>query len=294
MDSVSLRSSAGGSARAKASVQAAIGKAILYIVLIVIALMQLFPIYWLLTFSLKNNQQIFSSNPLSFPLQPRWENYGKVWNAGHIGTYFLNSVWITIVATLFTVAIASFATYAITRMNWKGSKLALGAIMVAMMIPVHSTLIPLYSMFNKASLIDHPLSLIFSYIAFNLPITVLIMLGFYYAIPREIEEAAIMDGSSVQRLVLTIIFPMTGTVVATTGIVNMIYNWNEFIFVNTFISSNEWKTLTVGVQNFIGQYSTEWGSIGATLMISILPILLAFVFLSNQIVEGLAAGSVKG
>lgn len=276
------------------SVKATAGKTILYFVLGVIALLQLFPIYWLLTFSLKNNQQIFGANPVAFPMQPRWENYGKVWSAGHIDTYFINSVWITVVATLLTLTIASFATYAITRMRWKGSKLALGAIMLAMMIPVHSTLIPLYSMFNNAFLIDHPLSLLMSYTAFNLPITVLIMLGFYYAIPREIEEAAIMDGSSVQRLVLTIIFPMTGTVVATTGIINMIYNWNEFIFVNTFISSNEWKTLTVGVQNFIGQYATDWGAIGATLMISILPILLAFVFLSNQIVEGLAAGSVKG
>ncbi|GIP17631.1 sugar ABC transporter permease [Paenibacillus montaniterrae] len=288
MQGLPLRSTAGSSPIGAA------GRAVLYIVLFIIAVVQLFPIYWLLTFSLKSNQQIFSSHPLSFPLQPKWENYEKVWSAGNIGTYFLNSLWITVVATLLTVVIASFATYAITRMNWKLSKLALGMIMVAMMIPVHSTLIPLYSMFNFAHLIDHPLSIIISYIAFNLPITVLIMLGFYYTIPREIEEAAVMDGSSIHRLVLTIIFPMTGTVVATTGIVNMIYNWNEFIFVNTFISSNELKTLTVGVQNFIGQYTTDWGAIGATLMISILPILIAFIFLSDRIVEGLAAGSIKG
>jgi len=288
MPSLSIRSATG---RAR---QWSITTVALYAVLIVIALVQLFPLYWLLTFSLKNNQQIFSSHPLSFPFQPRWENYEKVWDVGNIGTYFLNSVWITVVATVVTLLIASFATYAITRMNWKGSKLVLGVIMVAMMIPVHSTLIPLYSMFNAVSLIDNPFSILLSYIAFNLPITVLIMLGFYYTIPREIEEAAIMDGSSVNRLVLTIIFPMTGSVVATTGIVNMIYNWNEFIFVNTFISSNELKTLTVGVQNFIGQYTTDWGAIGATLMISILPILLAFLFLSDQIVEGLAAGSIKG
>ncbi|MFC6333203.1 carbohydrate ABC transporter permease [Paenibacillus septentrionalis] len=288
MPSLSIRSATG---RAR---QWSITTVALYAVLIVIALVQLFPLYWLLTFSLKNNQQIFSSHPLSFPFQPRWENYEKVWNVGNIGTYFLNSVWITVVATVVTLLIASFATYAITRMNWKGSKLVLGVIMVAMMIPVHSTLIPLYSMFNAVNLIDNPFSILLSYIAFNLPITVLIMLGFYYTIPREIEEAAIMDGSSVNRLVLTIIFPMTGSVVATTGIVNMIYNWNEFIFVNTFISSNELKTLTVGVQNFIGQYTTDWGAIGATLMISILPILLAFLFLSDQIVEGLAAGSIKG
>jgi raffinose/stachyose/melibiose transport system permease protein len=87
---------------------------------------------------------------------------------------------------------------------------------------------------------------------------------------------------------------MTTPVMATTSIINMIYNWNEFIFVNTFISSDENKTLTVGVQNFIGQYTTDWGAIGATLMISILPILLVFLIMSDRIVEGIAAGSVKG
>ncbi|PQP91372.1 carbohydrate ABC transporter permease, partial [Paenibacillus sp. AR247] len=126
------------------------------------------------------------------------------------------------------------------------------------------------------------------------PITIMILLGFYYALPREVEEAAIMDGCSVNRMFFRIVMPMTFSVIATAAIINMIYNWNEFIFVNTFISSDNLKTLTVGVQNFVGQYTTDWGAIGATLMISILPILVIFLVLSNRIVEGIAAGSVKG
>lgn len=122
----------------------------------------------------------------------------------------------------------------------------------------------------------------------------MIMLGFYYTLPREVEEAAVMDGCTVNRMFFSITLPMTVSVLSTAVIINMIYNWNEFIFVNTFISSEKYKTLTVGVQNFIGQYTTDWGAIGATLMISILPILLAFLLLSNRIVEGIAAGSVKG
>ncbi|MNC32467.1 Inner membrane ABC transporter permease protein YcjP [compost metagenome] len=122
----------------------------------------------------------------------------------------------------------------------------------------------------------------------------MILLGFYYALPKEVEEASIMDGCSINRMFFRIILPMTVSVISTTAIINMIYNWNEFIFVNTFISSEKFKTLTVGVQNFIGQYTTDWGAIGATLMISILPILLAFLVMSNRIVEGIAAGSVKG
>jgi raffinose/stachyose/melibiose transport system permease protein len=103
-----------------------------------------------------------------------------------------------------------------------------------------------------------------------------------------------MDGASINQIFFRITLPMTSPVIATAAIINMIYNWNEFVFVNTFISSEKYKTLTVGIQNFIGQYTTDWGAIGATLVISILPILLAFLLLSNRIVEGIASGSVKG
>ncbi|CAM4479998.1 raffinose/stachyose/melibiose transport system permease protein [Paenibacillus endophyticus] len=283
-----------GIAESKSGMISKLGYALLYAVLAAVAALQLFPLVWLLFFSLKNNQEVFNLPPLSLPMNPRWENYAKVWSAGNIDVYFLNSVWITITATLLTVILGSLVTFAVTRMKWKGSSFVLGLFMVAMMIPVHSTLIPLFSLFSKVGLTDHPLSLILSYIAFNMPITIMILLGFYYALPKEVEEAAIIDGCSVNRMFVQIVFPMTSSVIATTAIINMIYNWNEFIFVNTFISSDAYKTLTVGVQNFIGQYTTDWGAIGATLMISILPILIMFLFLSNRIVEGIAAGSVKG
>lgn len=284
----------GGSAQSGSGILKKTGYSLLYIILIGVAAFQLFPLVWLLLFSLKNNQEVFNLPPLSLPANPKWENYVKVWNSGNIDVYFFNSVWITVAATIITVVLGSLVTFAITRMKWKGSSLVLGLFMVAMMIPVHSTLIPLFSMFNKIGLTDHPLSLVLSYVAFNMPITIMILLGFYYALPKEVEEAAVIDGCSVNRMFFRIVLPMTSSVIATTGIINMIYNWNEFIFVNTFISSDQYKTLTVGVQNFIGQYTTDWGAIGATLMISILPILIAYMFLSDRIVEGMAAGAVKG
>ena len=267
---------------------------LIYIPLIAVALLQIFPLVWLLIFSLKDNQEVFTTAPWALPSTPRWENYVKVWSEGNINVNFINSVWITTVSVVLTVALASFVTFAITRMQWRLKSLVLGMFMVGLMIPVHSTLIPLFSLFTKIHLIDHPLSIILTYTAFNLPITIMILLGFYYALPREVEEASIIDGCSVNRMFLQVILPMTTPVMVTTAIINMIYNWNEFVFVNTFISSDKYKTLTVGIQNFVGQYSTDWGAIGATLMISILPILIAFFFLSNQIVEGIAAGSVKG
>ena len=267
---------------------------LMYLFLIIVAVFQIFPIIWLFLFSLKNNQEVFNMSPFSLPESPKWENYTKVWTEGNISQYFFNSVTYTIVAVILTVILASMVTFAITRMNWKASKLVLGLFMVGLMIPVHSTLIPLFSTFTKINLIDNPLSVILAYTAFNLPITIMILIGFYEALPREVEEAAIMDGASINHIFFKITLPMTSPVIATAAIINMIYNWNEFVFVNTFISSDKFKTLTVGIQNFIGQYTTDWGAIGATLVISILPILIAFLILSNRIVEGIASGSVKG
>ncbi|MCM3739991.1 carbohydrate ABC transporter permease [Oceanobacillus luteolus] len=270
-----------------------LGLTILYICLGLVAVFQIFPIIWLFTFSLKTNQEIFAGNPFALPLDPKWENYLKVFEGG-IGTYFWNSIWITVVATVLTVLIASMATFAITRMRWKLSGLVLGIIMMGLMIPIHSALIPLYNMFLNVNLIDNPLSIVITYVTYNLPITVMILYGFYTTIPREIEEAAIIDGSSIHRMFFSIILPISMPIMSTTVIINMIYNWNEFVFVNTFISSDKYKTLTVGIQNFIGQYMTDWGAIGATLVISVLPIIIAFLFFSNKIMEGITASAVKG
>ncbi|WP_018931711.1 carbohydrate ABC transporter permease [Gracilibacillus lacisalsi] len=276
------------------SILTKVGMGVLYICLIIVAVFQIYPLVWLFQFSLKSNAEVFGMSPFALPQEPRWENYVRVWTDGNINLYFFNSVWITVASVLLTILLASFVTFAITRMNWKLNKLVLGLFMVGLMVPIHSAIIPLFAFFLDLNLIDHPLSIILSYTAFNLPLTIMILLGFYYTLPREIEEAAVVDGCSIHRIFFQITLPMTTPVLATTAIINMIYNWNEFIFVNTFISSDKFKTLTVGIQNFIGQYLTDWGAIGATLMISIIPILIAFLILSNRIVEGIAAGSVKG
>lgn len=267
---------------------------LLYAVLGAVAVFQLYPLLWLVTFSLKDNQEIFGKSPFSLPSPPKWQNYVTAWSTGNVKQYFANSVVYTAAAVLLTVILASMATFAISRMRWRLSNVALGLIAVGMMIPVHSTLIPLFKTYMTLGLLDHPLSIIITYTAFNLPITVIIALGFYQALPREIEEAAVMDGATIHQLFWRVTLPITTPVLATTAIINTIYNWNEFVFVNTFISSDKYKTLTVGIQNFIGQYTTNWGAIGATLVLSFVPLLVAYMFLSNRIIEGLTAGSIKG
>lgn len=271
-----------------------LGMGLLYAVLGLIAVFQIYPLVWLFFFSLKGNSEIFGRSPFALPEDWLFENYARVWFDGNISQYFFNSVFITATSVILTVILASFVTFAITRMKWKLSGPVLLLFMVGYMIPIHSTLVPLFQFYRELNLIDNPLSIILAYTAYNMPLTIMILMGFYRTLPREIEEAAVMDGCSIHRMFFQIILPMTKPVMSTTIIINMIYNWNEFVFVNTFISSDKYKTLTVGIQNFIGQYLTDWGAIGATLMISIIPILIAFFFLSNRIVEGIAAGSVKG
>lgn len=271
-----------------------IGFGILYLILSVIAIIQVYPLVWLFLFSLKTNQEVFGMSPFSLPQDPQWGNYVKAWTKGNIDVYFFNSVLYTVVSVVITVILASFVTFAITRMYWKLSGVVLGLFMAGYMIPLHSTLIPLFNFFKSVNLIDNPISIILSYVAFNLPITIMILSGFYRSLPREVEEAAVMDGCSIHTIFFRITLPMTVPVLSTTVIINMIYNWNEFVFVNTFMSSDKWKTITVGVNNFVGQYLTDWGAIGATLMISIIPVLIAYFILSDKIVEGIAAGSVKG
>src|SRR5699024_5429790 len=158
------------------------GYILLYVCLAIVAVFQLFPILCLFTFSLKTNQEIFAGNPFSIPLDPEWVNYLIVFEGG-LGIYFWNIVCITTVATILKVLVASMATFAITRMRWKLSCLILGLIMVGLMIPIHSALIPLYNMFLNVNLIDNPLSIVITYTTYNLPITVMILLGFYTTIP---------------------------------------------------------------------------------------------------------------
>lgn len=267
---------------------------VMYTFLIIVAVLQMFPLAWLFTFSLKDNQAIFGRSPFALPSPPRWENYVSAWTTGNVNQYFWNSVFVTGCAVVLTVVIASMATFAVSRMRWRLSKLVVGLVLLGLMIPVHSTLIPLFRTYMALKLIDHPLSVILTYTAFNLPVTIMICLGFYQSLPREVEEAAVMDGATIHQIFLRVTLPMTTPVLATTAIINTIYNWNEFVFVNTFISSDKYKTLTAGIQNFIGQYTTNWGAIGATLVLSFVPLFVAYVFLSNRIVEGITAGSIKG
>ena len=271
-----------------------IGKIAVYAVLIFWAFVSLFPVYWMLTFSLKSNAEIFGENVIGLPKYWVWENYTRALNVGNMPRYFLNSIMVTVATILITLVASVMASYALTRLKWKGSKTMNKFFMLGLTIPIHASIVPLYTTLAKLSMLSTYWALIIPYSAFSLAMGILISIGFMGDIPYDLDEAAFLDGCGVWGIFLRVIAPLMTPAVATVGIYTFLQCWNELMFANVFISRDALKTLPVGIQSLSGQYTTEWGPIGAALSLATIPTLLVYVFLSKQIQESFIAGAVKG
>ncbi len=263
-----------------------------YVFLVIWAVIQLFPLYWLFTFSLKNNKEIFGGNVVGLPHEWQWENYVKIFTQAHIYRYMLNSLFVAALTIVLTLLLSSMASYALVRLKWKLSGLVYLLFLTGMMLSMQAVLLPLYR--NLKMIRDTLWSLIIPYTAFNLPMAILLISGTMKGIPREMEEAAFIDGASVYRLFYQIILPMLRPIMATVAILNFLDSWNELMFSQTFLNKEQNFTITVGVNNLIGRYSTKWGMIGAGLAVATIPTLVLYAFLSKNIQESLAMGAVKG
>jgi raffinose/stachyose/melibiose transport system permease protein len=270
------------------------GDIFVYAGLIIWAVISVFPVYWMLTFSLKNNEEIFGANVAGLPRYWLWSNYTNALNTGHMYTYFLNSV-IVAAATIAITLIASFmATYALTRLVWKGRKMMNKFFMLGLTIPIHASIVPIYVTLSRIHMLSTYWAVIIPYSAFSLSMGILICTGFMGDIPYDLDEAAFLDGCGIWGIFLRVIVPLMTPAIATVGIYTFLQCWNELMFANVFISKDAYKTLPVGVQALSGQYTTDWGPIGAALALATIPTLLVYVFLSKRIQDSFIAGAVKG
>ena len=265
-----------------------------YAVLILWAAISLFPVYWMLTFSLKNNAEIFGENVIGLPKYWVWENYSRALHTGDMPRYFLNSVIVAVSTILITLTASVMATYAMTRLQWKGSKTMNKFFMLGLTIPIHASIVPLYTTLSRLKMLNSYWALIIPYSAFSLAMGILICIGFMGDIPYDLDEAAFIDGCGVWGIFLRIIAPLMTPAAATVGIYTFLQCWNELMFANVFISKDALKTLPVGVQALSGQYTTDWGPIGAALSLATIPTLIVYVFLSKRIQDSFIAGAVKG
>ena len=265
-----------------------------YIGLIFWLLINLFPVYWMFTFSLKNNAEIFGDNVVGLPHNWLWSNYTSALNTGKMGLYFLNSAIVAVATILITLAVALMATFALTRLIWKQRKTLNKFFMLGLTIPIHASIVPVYVTLSKLHMLNTYWALIIPYSAFSLAMAILVCTGFMNEIPRELDESACIDGCGVWGTFLRIIVPLMKPAVATVGIYTFLQCWNELMFANIFISKSALRTLPVGVQALSGQYTTEWGPIGAALVLAAFPTLLLYVFLSRKIQDSFIAGAIKG
>ncbi len=271
-----------------------VGQIVSYIVLVLWAIISVFPVYWMLTFSLKTNEEIFGENVIGLPKYWVWENYTRAMNTGNMPLYFLNSVIVAVSTIIITLLASVMATYAITRLDWKGRKSMNKFFMLGLTIPIHASIVPLYTTLAKIKMLNSYFALILPYSAFSLAMGILISIGFMGDIPYDLDEACFLDGCGVWGTFMRVIAPLMMPAVATVGIYTFLQCWNELMFANVFISKDSLKTLPVGVQALSGQYTTDWGPIGAALSIATIPTLLVYVFLSKQIQDSFIAGAVKG
>lgn len=272
-----------------------IKKTLIYLFLAVFTFIQIFPFYWLVTFSFKSNTEIFDSNNLvGLPKVWHLENFSKALMGGEILRYLLNSVFYAAVTVVVSTLLASMVAYAINRMYWKAKGIVAAIFSLGIMIPVQATLLPLFQGLDCLGIRGGYLGLMLPYITFAMPMTVMILGGFFKALPREIEEAACIDGCNIFNMFFRIIFPMIRPGIATSCIFAFLNTWNELLFANTFVDDAKYKTLPVGIMSFVGEHSTNWGIIGAGMVIATLPTVLIYLLLSKQVQESFTVGAVKG
>ncbi|WP_028543795.1 carbohydrate ABC transporter permease [Paenibacillus taiwanensis] len=265
-----------------------------HVVLLVYVVIVVFPLLFVFISSFKNNTEIFN-DPWGLPSRLSWDNYANALSSSHIGTYFVNSLYISIVSTVTTILLSTAIAYAVTRMKFPTlSKLVLGLLLLSILIPPASLLIPLYIMIKDFGIYNTPFALMIPYAAFGIPLTTFVIAAFLKSMPTELEEAGIMDGLSTYGLLGRIVIPLTMPTLVTVFILNFIGNWNEYILANLFLSNQELRTLPVAVVSFADKFNMNYGALTAAITISVVPVIIIYGILQKQIIEGVTAGSVKG
>lgn len=255
---------------------------------------QLYPLLWLLIYSLKTNEEILSGQFFALPHVPQFKNFADAIHAGSYFRYLFNSVKVTSITMVSVLLLSSLVSFAISRFRWRYGQAVLVVFLIGMMIPMQATLLPLMIMFKHAHILNSHWALILPYIAFQTPIAVFILSGFMRSIPHEIEESAVVDGAGIFRIFRSIIVPISVPPMMTVCILTFINVWNEYILAATFVSKEALKTLPFGVNSFVSQYSVNYGAIGAFLVLGALPVIIIYFLMADKITKGMVAGAVKG
>lgn len=266
---------------------------VIYFFLSIWLLITGYPLVFLVQNSFKIRMEFFRNPVWSLPETFTLQNYIDVMESGFY-IYFINSIIVCFISVAIIIIVSALASYAIARIDFKFNKLIYILFLAGMMIPIHSTLIPIYKITLSMGLYDKLSSLIGPYVAFSLPISVFILTGFINDIPYELEEAAIIDGASRFKIFQAIILPLIKPAIATVTIYNLTLLWNQFAYALVLTSSPSKRILTLGLFEFQGQHGINIPLTLTALFLSVLPLILLYLFLQEHIIKGMTAGALKG
>jgi raffinose/stachyose/melibiose transport system permease protein len=267
-------------------------KGALGVILGVAALATLFPLVWILINSFKPSADVVMGKSFTLPWPLLWTGYQRALFESSILRYFMNSLLVTGSTILLTVLVSTMLAFSLTRLTWRLQGKVYALILLGILLPSQIVLVPIFILLKNLKLIDNPIGLVLTVSSFSIAMSTLIAHGFFRSIPKEMEEAAFIDGCSIFRLFFSIMLPIIKPAIATMALNIFINSWNEFIFSLVIISNEDYKTLPVGLMSFMGRYQTDWTSIFASMVIaSLIPVVIFFRF-SNEIEKTLTAGAI--
>ncbi|MFA6505349.1 MAG: carbohydrate ABC transporter permease [Treponemataceae bacterium] len=262
----------------------------------IILFIYIFPLYWLFANSLKTNVEIFKNPPTLWPIQPIVENYIAIFNSEFSNVYqsFGNSLYIAVYTTIFTIALALPAAYALATFKIKFGQLFILIFIIGQMLSQTVKLVPLFMIFRSMNLINTFASVIISICTFTVPFAILIMRPFFLAIPSEINESAKMDGCNIYTAFIRVILPISYPSVVVVAVFTFLLGWGDLVYPLTFLTDFRKRPMIANISSYVTEFSTSWNLLLAFAVVSIVPVVVIFFLMQKYIVGGLTLGSVKG
>ena len=270
-----------------------IGRALINLFLIAFSFTCIFPIIWILYSSFKTQPE-FQLSSTALPKALNLENYRMVITDTNMLLYIANSFRNTVIAVGIALVVSFLAGYVLSRYRFRGRNILYNYFTLGMMIPIHALLVPMYVQLQKGGLTNHWYTLLFPYIAFSLPIAIMLIESSISSIPQELEEAASMDGCGFFGILFRIVFPLSRPILSTVAILQFFWAWNEFSFALILVSKDSLRTIPVGLTMFKSAYTVNYPRLMAGIFVSILPVMILYFIFSRRIIEGTVAGAVKG
>lgn len=282
-------------ARGPAAARAILFRYLVRLAIAVLLVIEVYPLIWLFIQSFRSDNEFEVGSAWALPHHLDFGNWATAWTTGDIPTYFRSSVLAVFPSLFLMIALSLAAAFAIEVMQWRLRNGALLVFLTGLLIPMQMVLLPMFTIFFHLHLLNTLWALIIAYTGFGLPLAVFLMTGYFRAMPREILEAALLDGASIYQAFFRVALPSVSGAIFTVAVVQFFFTWNDLLLSLTFITSNSRRTIQTGLLNFTGQYgAVEWGPTFAAVCMTILPTLILYLVLNRRVMRGLTAGSVKG